>query len=125
MATCEVCTREMTTADSCLDWRARIAGRPWKVLRYGSEPLPEPPEDEWDPEWEDSPWEDGAAFGLGIPPRETAPVEPDPWPARCGDCHVALGGHHHPGCDLARCPRCGRQLISCGCWDGQVLVPQT
>ena len=34
---------------------------------------------------------------------------------RCGDCGVQPGGYHHLGCDLARCPRCGRQLITCGC----------
>jgi hypothetical protein len=34
---------------------------------------------------------------------------------RCGDCGVEPGGYHHLGCDLARCPRCGRQLITCGC----------
>lgn len=35
--------------------------------------------------------------------------------SRCGDCGVARGGLHHPGCDMQRCPCCGRQLISCGC----------
>jgi hypothetical protein len=35
---------------------------------------------------------------------------------RCGDCGAARGGFHHLGCDLEPCPRCGRQLISCGCW---------
>jgi hypothetical protein len=36
---------------------------------------------------------------------------------RCGDCGATPGGFHHLGCDLERCPRCGRQLISCGCLD--------
>lgn len=35
--------------------------------------------------------------------------------ARCGDCGVAPDGLHHLGCDLATCPRCGGQLLSCGC----------
>lgn len=35
--------------------------------------------------------------------------------ARCGDCGVAVGGWHHPGCDLQQCPSCGDQLLSCGC----------
>lgn len=33
----------------------------------------------------------------------------------CGACGVEPGGYHHLGCDLARCPRCRQQLISCGC----------
>jgi hypothetical protein len=35
---------------------------------------------------------------------------------RCGDCGARSGGFHHLGCDLERCPRCRRQLITCGCW---------
>ena len=35
----------------------------------------------------------------------------------CGDCGVAPGKPHHPGCDLEDCPRCEGQLISCGCAD--------
>lgn len=34
---------------------------------------------------------------------------------RCHDCNVKVGGHHHPGCDVEECPKCRRQLISCGC----------
>jgi hypothetical protein len=36
---------------------------------------------------------------------------------RCHDCNIMRGGKHHPGCDMERCPKCGGQLISCGCLD--------
>lgn len=36
--------------------------------------------------------------------------------ARCADCNVVPGGLHHPGCDNEKCPRCGGQLITCGCF---------
>ena len=36
---------------------------------------------------------------------------------RCGDCGAQRGGFHHLGCDLEPCPRCRRQLLSCGCPD--------
>ena len=35
----------------------------------------------------------------------------------CNDCGIALGGLHHPGCDVERCPRCGDQQISCDCFE--------
>lgn len=34
---------------------------------------------------------------------------------RCHDCGIALGGKHHPGCDIEECPRCHGQLLSCNC----------
>lgn len=48
----------------------------------------------------------GAETGYGRLPRPLG---------RCGDCGVEPGGAHHPGCDLAQCPRCRGQLLSCGC----------
>lgn len=39
----------------------------------------------------------------------------------CHDCGVAPGKYHHPGCDMARCPRCGGQLIFCECFDEDEL----
>jgi hypothetical protein len=51
------------------------------------------------------------------------PLAPIPFPAggpaeRCRDCGVLQGGIHHPGCVIERCPVCGGQLMSCGCFDG-------
>lgn len=35
----------------------------------------------------------------------------------CHDCNVGVGQYHHLGCDMERCPICGSQLISCGCFN--------
>jgi hypothetical protein len=36
---------------------------------------------------------------------------------RCHDCNILnqQGNYHHSGCDMERCPKCGGQLIGCGC----------
>jgi hypothetical protein len=56
---------------------------------------------------------------LGSEPFPLTPYARDgtsaPGGGRCGDCGVEPGGFHHLGCDLQRCPRCQRQLLSCGC----------
>lgn len=35
---------------------------------------------------------------------------------QCPDCAVHLGEEHQLGCDIERCPKCGTQLIACGCF---------
>lgn len=50
-----------------------------------------------------------ARYGANRRPRQRMPE-------RCGDCGVLMGGLHHPGCDMQRCPLCAGQFISCACW---------
>ncbi len=54
-----------------------------------------------------------------FPDGERLPTIPYAHPtdenARCGDCGVAVGGSHHPGCLRERCPRCYGQRDGCPC----------
>jgi hypothetical protein len=34
----------------------------------------------------------------------------------CHDCNCQVGEIHVLGCDMERCPKCGGQLIGCGCF---------
>lgn len=48
------------------------------------------------------------------PKSEPIPYEGEVGPI-CGDCGVKVGELHKKGCDIERCPKCGHQLITCGC----------
>lgn len=56
---------------------------------------------------------DPGDFFIGVPPE-----------TRCGDCGAQPGGYHHWGCDCERCPKCGRQLLSCDCETVYLLAPE-
>jgi hypothetical protein len=36
-------------------------------------------------------------------------------PEECRDCGTPMGGVHHPGCCMERCPACHGQAIGCDC----------
>jgi hypothetical protein len=38
-------------------------------------------------------------------------------PDECSDCRTPLGGVHHPGCCVERCPACLGQALWCPCVD--------
>lgn len=54
--------------------------------------------------------------GLELPLSTDHFNEPN---GRCHDCNALHGKYHHSRCDVERCPRCGGQLITCGCLNEQ------
>jgi len=46
---------------------------------------------------------------------DRVPFKPDNPEWLCIDCEASEGQIHDLGCDTETCPRCGRQLIGCGC----------
>ena len=48
-------------------------------------------------------------WGQELRPRHR--YEPD----ECRGCGTPLGGAHHPGCCLERCPACHGQALTCPC----------
>ena len=52
-----------------------------------------------------------APIRWGQEPRPRHRYEPED----CRDCGTPLGGVHHPGCCMERCPACHGQAIGCGC----------
>jgi len=41
----------------------------------------------------------------------------------CHDCGVKEGEIHHKGCDMEICPKCHKQLITCGCFNNYSELP--
>lgn len=54
-------------------------------------------------------FEDGAI-------RHRKPYTPEGEVRPCRDCNVQPGGYHHLNCCIEVCPKCGGQVISCGCY---------
>lgn len=133
MAICDVCNREMMTADGCSQaeyddypGRGPVARIRWgegnSVERFGPDTadnrcgrcgytlgsnLYHP-----DAKREECP-EEGCYYARQVPGQQGARLAQAD--VRCGDCGAKWGHYHHPGCDLEECPVCHGQAISCDC----------
>ena len=54
-----------------------------------------------------------ARIRWGLEPRPRHRYEPE----ECRGCGTPIGGVHHLGCCLERCPACHGQAVACGCFD--------
>jgi hypothetical protein len=54
---------------------------------------------------------------IGDETYEPVPFAIDLSVERCWECGALKGQIHHFGCFQEKCPECGGQFISCGCFD--------
>jgi hypothetical protein len=104
MTVCDICNQTMPAAATCTERKLEGSGRSWIGVRYGDERRYSTESDDF--------WADDVSYDR----RPRIPWPPVTLPERCVDCGVEKGAWHHLGCDMEECPRCGWQLISCGCW---------
>lgn len=89
MAGCKFCGKDMIGSTTCVEVKIKNKGKEYSPVKFGDEVH----------KYLDA---------------ETLKMVKN-YEGPCGDCAVAKGGYHHPGCDMEECPVCGGQLISCSC----------
>ena len=93
---CRFCDHEMTRVDRCEPEMVEILGTEYKQIHFG--------------------FESRFYTHRGLTEEEGKKEYQDRCrQKRCSDCNVAFGQPHHPGCSVESCPRCNKQIISCGC----------
>ena len=121
MAKCKACGQDMTTADSCTANEviefpdgSKMPGIPYRgpTIEELEKSL------EW---WKKAPFpEEVKKQGISNIEQHIEAMKKDPNnKQRCHDCGVKDGGFHHPRCDSEICPKCGGQIITCGCLEAK------